>query len=172
MPVNPGSSARARRACWRAVLGAAWILATSAGSPSALAQTRAVPDSLARADSAAARSAANDSLALPDSLAAAPARPDSLVPAPARPVRTRTRRGGPYNVVADRLEGGRSTTEGEILMLIGNVTLSRAGTVVTSQLGRYVKREGTIYLSGGVRAVDGRTTITALDAAYNETSDL
>ena len=87
------------------------------------------------------------------------------------PLKTRTRRGGPYNVVADRLEGGRTAAEGEVITLIGNVTLSRAGTVVTSQMGRYVKREGTIYLTGGVHGVDGRTRIDAVEAAYNEEND-
>ncbi len=91
--------------------------------------------------------------------------------APPRPLRTKTRRGGPYTVVADRLEGGRSPVEDEIITLIGNVTLSREGTVVMSQQGRYVKQEGAIYLTGGVRAVDGKTTITSREAVYNETSD-
>ncbi len=94
---------------------------------------------------------------------------------PAAPLRTRTapraRRGGPYTVVADRLEGGRTAFEGEVIMLLGNVTLSREGTVVRSQVGRYVKRDGTIYLSGGVHAVDGRTRIDALEAAYSEATD-
>jgi lipopolysaccharide export system protein LptA len=58
-----------------------------------------------------------------------------------------------------------------VITLIGNVTLSRAGTVVTSQMGRYVKREGTIYLTGGVHGVDGRTRIDAVEAAYNEQND-
>ena len=88
------------------------------------------------------------------------------------PLRTRTQRGGPYNVVADRLEGGRTAAEGEIITLIGNVMLTRDGTVVKSQTGRYVKRDGTIYLTGGVDAVDGSAHITALSAAYNEQNDL
>ncbi|MEP7028508.1 MAG: putative LPS assembly protein LptD, partial [Candidatus Eisenbacteria bacterium] len=87
------------------------------------------------------------------------------------PLKTRTRRGGPYNVVADRLEGGRTAAEGEIITLLGNVTLTRDGTSVKSQSGKYVKRDGTIYLTGGVDAVDGTTRINALEAAYNETTD-
>jgi lipopolysaccharide assembly outer membrane protein LptD (OstA) len=74
--------------------------------------------------------------------------------------------------VADRLEGGRTAAEGEIITLIGNVMLTRDGTVVKSQTGRYVKRDGTIYLTGGVDAVDGSAHITALSAAYNEQNDL
>ncbi|MEO6462871.1 MAG: putative LPS assembly protein LptD, partial [Candidatus Eisenbacteria bacterium] len=106
----------------------------------------------------------------PDSARATPPSP-----APTVPLRTRTaaraRRGGPYTVVADRLEGGRTAFEGEVIMLLGNVTLSREGTVVRSQVGRYVKRDGTIYLTGGVHAVDGRTKIDALEAAYSEATD-
>lgn len=104
-----------------------------------------------------------------DSVARIVSAPGEAVPP--QPLRTRSRRGGPYNVVADRLEGGRSASEGEIIRLIGNVTLAREGTTVTSREGRYVRREGTIYLTGGVRAVDGRTTITAREAIYNEVTD-
>src|SRR5205814_1622498 len=114
-----------------------------------------------------------------ESSAVSPARPapstaTTASPPSPRPIRTSTsaRRGGPYNVVADQLEGGRTPAEGDIIVLRGNVTLSREGTVVRSQMGRYVRREGTIYLTGGVRALDGTTTITALSAAYNEKSDL
>ncbi len=38
-------------------------------------------------------------------------------------------------------------------------------------MGRYVKREGAIYLTGGVHAKDGTTTITSNEAAYNEQTD-
>ncbi len=120
-----------------------------------------------------ARAIADTTAALRDS--AAVSRDTTLPPATAPPVRsiiTQPRRGSsPYNVVADRLEGGRTALEGEVIMLIGNVTLSRDGTVVKSQTGRYVKREGTIYLTGGVDAVDGGTRVTALQAAYNEATD-
>ncbi|MGH7726381.1 MAG: LPS export ABC transporter periplasmic protein LptC, partial [Candidatus Eiseniibacteriota bacterium] len=128
-----------------------------------------------RADSARARADTTHA----DSTAAPPAPPARSAPifgpppegAPPPPLRTRSRRGGPYNVVADRLEGGRSATEGETISLIGNVTLSREGTVVKSQLGRYVKKEGAIYLTGGVTAIDGKTTITSREAVYNEATD-
>lgn len=151
----------------RAHLAALAALAALAGiAPPALAQAGA--DSTARADSAA--------IAPGDTTTIVPADTTTLVPAPAAPLRTRTaprtrRGGGPYNVVADRLEGGRTALEGEVIMLIGNVTLSREGTVVKSHAGRYVKRDGTIYLTGGVDAVDGRTRINSLEAAYNEASD-
>lgn len=105
-----------------------------------------------------------------DSIAAPPVPP---VPpfAPVKPLQTKPRRGGPYTVVADRLEGGRTALEGEVIMLLGNVTLAREGTVVRSQNGRYVKRDGTIHLTGGVNAVDGRTKLSSLEATYNEASD-
>jgi lipopolysaccharide assembly outer membrane protein LptD (OstA) len=128
----------------------------------AAADSASRADSLARADSARAGSASADTA-------------DAASPAPPAPLRTRTapraRRGGPYTVVADRLEGGRTALEGEVIMLIGNVTLSREGTVVKSQTGRYVKRDGMIHLTGGVHAVDGKTRIDALTAAYSEATD-
>ena len=116
-------------------------------------------------DSARSRAPASDSTIVPEPSYGTP--PSGMPP----PLRTRTRRGGPYNVVADRLEGGRTAEEGEVITLIGNVTLSRAGTIVKSRMGRYVKREGTIYLTGGVEGIDGTTRLDAVEAAYNETTD-
>ena len=129
-------------------------------------------DSILRADSL--RAARADSVRT-ESTRADTTQADTSGAVPAAPLRTRTapraRRGGPYTVVADRLEGGRTPLEGEVIILIGNVTLSRQGTTVRSQQGRYVKRDGMIHLTGGVHAVDGRTTIDALQASYSEATD-
>ncbi len=154
-----------------AVLALAAALAAGLAVPAPPARAQApivaLPEStLALPDSARADSARTDSVRIrPEPSYGAP--PSGTPP----PLKTRTRRGGPYNVVADRLEGGRTDAEGEIITLLGNVTLTRDGTMVKSQMGKYVKREGTIYLTGGVDAVDGTAHINSLQAAYNETSD-
>jgi lipopolysaccharide assembly outer membrane protein LptD (OstA) len=165
---------RPARPALPAVLAALAALA-ALGSTAPGAGAQAVgPDSTVRADTSAI---APDTTSRPPflPLPASADTAESAGPVPVAPLRTRTatraRRGGPYNVVADRLEGGRTALEGEVIMLIGNVTLSREGTVVKAHTGRYVKRDGTIYLTGGVDAVDGRTRINSLEAAYNEASD-
>jgi lipopolysaccharide assembly outer membrane protein LptD (OstA) len=162
------------------VAGAALALALVTGlAPAPPARAQGPADAIAAGDSARG-AAPGDTARVPpaDTTRAAPGDTTLGAPVPSvppAPLRTRTapreRRGGPYNVVADRLEGGRTALEGEVIMLIGNVTLSRAGTVVRSQAGRYVKRDGTIYLTGGVHAVDGTTRISSVEAAYNEASD-
>src|SRR6185503_10203726 len=54
----------------------------------------------------------------------------------------------------------------------GNVRITRGKTVITSDLGRYARSQGMLYLDNRVRLVDSTTTITCDHASFSEDRDL
>ncbi len=77
----------------------------------------------------------------------------------------------PLNLSADNVSGSRGP-EGDIVLLNGNVHITRGSTVITSETGRYLRTQGMLYLDRRVRMVDSSTTITCEHAAYAEKSDI
>jgi lipopolysaccharide assembly outer membrane protein LptD (OstA) len=76
----------------------------------------------------------------------------------------------PFHIKADNMTGGR-TDEGDILFLNGNLRVTRGGTVLTADNGRYARASGLIDLTGHVRLVDSTTTVTCDHATFSETDD-
>jgi len=77
----------------------------------------------------------------------------------------------PLNLSADNVSGTRGP-EGDIVLLNGNVLITRGRTVITSESGRYLRTQGMLYLDGRVRMVDSTTTIACEHAAYSEDEDV
>lgn len=77
----------------------------------------------------------------------------------------------PLNLSADNVTGSRGP-EGDIVHLNGNVRITRGRTVITSELGRYLRGQGMLYLDGNVRLVDSSTVVTCDHAAYSEERDV
>jgi lipopolysaccharide assembly outer membrane protein LptD (OstA) len=73
----------------------------------------------------------------------------------------------PFRITADNLTGGRGP-EGDVLFLNGNLRVTRGGTVLTSDNGRYARTTGLIDLTGHVRLVDSTTTVTCDHASFSE----
>jgi lipopolysaccharide export system protein LptA len=77
----------------------------------------------------------------------------------------------PLNLAADNVSGSRGP-EGDIVLLNGNVHITRGKTVITSESGRYLRSKGMLYLDQHVRMVDSTTTLGCDHAAYSEDSDI
>ncbi|MEK7824614.1 MAG: putative LPS assembly protein LptD [Candidatus Eisenbacteria bacterium] len=77
----------------------------------------------------------------------------------------------PLNLSADNVSGSRGP-EGDIVLLNGNVHITRGKTVITSETGRYVRSKGMLYLDQRVRMVDSTTTVACDHASYSEDSDI
>jgi len=77
----------------------------------------------------------------------------------------------PLNLAADNVSGTRGP-EGDIVLLNGNVHITRGTTVITSETGRYLRGKGMLYLDRHVRMVDSTTTVSCDHAAYSEDSDV
>jgi lipopolysaccharide assembly outer membrane protein LptD (OstA) len=77
----------------------------------------------------------------------------------------------PLNLSADNVSGTRGP-EGDIVLLNGNVHITRGRTVITSETGRYLRTQGMLYLDRRVRLVDSTTTIACEHATYAEDTDL
>ena len=125
----------------------------------------------AAADSAAA--ALDDSLdARIDSLAARHARGDSgivLTTRPARPRPGAAKPEPPYRIEADRMSGGRGP-QGDVLHL-EKVTITRSGTRLQSERGRYERATGMVYMEGNVRVRDSTARVTCDAASFSEHED-
>ena len=78
--------------------------------------------------------------------------------------------GTPLRIAADNVTGSHAP-EGDIVMLNGHVVITRAGTVLTAESGRYYKAQGMLYLDGRVKMVDSLTTLTCDHASYSENED-
>lgn len=76
----------------------------------------------------------------------------------------------PFHITADNMTGGRTAT-GDVLFLNGNLRVTRGGTVLTADQGRYERESGLIDLTGRVRLVDSTTTVTCRHAAFTENDD-
>lgn len=77
----------------------------------------------------------------------------------------------PLQITADNMTGGRDEA-GDVVMLNGNLHITRGRTLITADAGRYLRAIGMLYLDGHVRVVDSSTTVTANHASYSENDDL
>ena len=115
------------------------------------------PDSLrAPADSSRSGPAIRDS-AVVITTRAQPAKKGAAAPEP------------PYKIQADRMSGGRGP-QGDVLFL-ERVTITRSGTRLNSDSGRYERATGMVHLEGHVRLRDSTTTITCDQASFSENED-
>ncbi len=89
--------------------------------------------------------------------ASAPARPAGPTP--------------PLNIAADNVTGSHGP-EGDVILLNGNVRITRMRSVITSDHGRYLRSEGMLYLEQNVKLVDSTTTMTCNQASYSENDDM
>ncbi|MGH3859892.1 putative LPS assembly protein LptD, partial [Actinokineospora sp.] len=77
----------------------------------------------------------------------------------------------PLNLSADNVSGTRGP-EGDIVLLNGNVHITRGRTVITAEMGRYLRTQGMLYLDRRVRMVDSTTTVACDHAIYSEDRDI
>jgi lipopolysaccharide assembly outer membrane protein LptD (OstA) len=77
----------------------------------------------------------------------------------------------PLNLAADNVTGSHGP-EGDVVLLHGNLRITRAGSVLTADDGRYLRAQGMLYLDGRVRMVDSTTTLTCDHASYSESDDV
>jgi lipopolysaccharide assembly outer membrane protein LptD (OstA) len=77
----------------------------------------------------------------------------------------------PLNISAANVTGSRGP-EGDIVLLNGDVRITRGRTVITANRGRYLRAQGMLYLDDHVRLVDTTTTLTCEHASYSEDRDL
>jgi lipopolysaccharide assembly outer membrane protein LptD (OstA) len=75
------------------------------------------------------------------------------------------------NISADNVSGSRGP-EGDMVLLNGHVRITRAGTVITSETGRYFRQKGMLYLDNRVKLVDSTTTLTCDHASFSEDRDV
>ena len=79
--------------------------------------------------------------------------------------------GPPLNIAADNVVGSHEP-EGDIVLLRGNVRITRARTVITADDGRYLRAQGMLFLEGRVKMVDSTATVTCDRASYSEKADV
>jgi lipopolysaccharide export system protein LptA len=133
----------------------------------------AVPRGGAQAADSSRAAAAADSLgARRDSLESIRATRDSGVVIMTRP--QPAKKGArapepPYKIVADKMSGGRGPA-GDVLFL-EKVTITRSGTRLNSERGRYERATGMVHMEGNVRLRDSTTTITCNEASFSENED-
>jgi lipopolysaccharide assembly outer membrane protein LptD (OstA) len=72
----------------------------------------------------------------------------------------------PIDISADNLKG-RAGTEGDFLVLEGNVRIVHGSTVATGATGIYFRNSRKATLGGGVEIVDGETFMSAERASYS-----
>ena len=77
----------------------------------------------------------------------------------------------PLNIAADNVSGSHEP-QGDIVLLHGNVRITRGRTVITADSGRYVRAEGVLDLDSHVRMVDSTATVTCDHASYSENTDV
>lgn len=78
---------------------------------------------------------------------------------------------GPLHIAADNVTGSHEPT-GDVVLLNGNVRITRGRTVITAQQGRYQRALGLLDLDGAVRMVDSTTTVTCDHVTYSEQDDI
>jgi len=126
------------------------------------------------ADSSSAKAVRDTSAAVRADSSAARVTPrrDSSVVITTRP--TPARKGArepepPYRIEADKMSGGRGPG-GDVLFL-DKVTITRSGTRLQSEHGRYERASGMVYLDGDVRMRDSTANITCDEASFSEHED-
>ena len=77
----------------------------------------------------------------------------------------------PLDISAANVTGSHGA-EGDMVMLNGDVRITRANSVITADNGRYDKSAGMLYLDDHVRLVDSTTTVTCDHASYSEKLDV
>jgi lipopolysaccharide assembly outer membrane protein LptD (OstA) len=77
----------------------------------------------------------------------------------------------PLNISADNVTGSHGP-EGDIVLLNGNVRITRGRTVITASFGRYLRAQGMLFLDEHVRMVDSTTTLTCDHASFAEQTDI
>ncbi len=77
----------------------------------------------------------------------------------------------PLNIAADNVTGSHGP-EGDLVLLHGNLRITRDRSVLTADDGRYLRAQGMLYLDGRVRIVDTTTTVTCDHASYSELDDV
>ncbi len=77
----------------------------------------------------------------------------------------------PLRIVADRMSGARGP-QGDIVVLEGNLRITRGTAVITARSGRYMRQQGLLDLDDDVRLKDGTLTVTARHANYSELTDV
>jgi len=77
----------------------------------------------------------------------------------------------PLDIAADNVTGTHGP-EGDIVILKGNLKVTRGRSVLTADDGRYLRAQGMLYLDGNVKMVDSTLTLTCDHASYSETDDV
>src|SRR2546423_250256 len=77
----------------------------------------------------------------------------------------------PLHLSADHVSGSHGP-EGDIVTLSGNVKIVRGRTTITANDGTYDRANGMAYLQHAVRIVDSTTVITCDEASYSENDDV
>ena len=77
----------------------------------------------------------------------------------------------PLHISADNVTGSHAE-EGDVVLLRGNLRVTRGRSVLTADAGRYLRALGMLYLDGNVRMVDSTLTLTCDHASYSENDDL
>ena len=77
----------------------------------------------------------------------------------------------PLHIGADNMTGSHGP-EGDIVLLNGNVKITRGRTVITADHGRYLRTQGLLDLNGDVKMVDSTTTMTCDQATFSENDDV
>jgi lipopolysaccharide assembly outer membrane protein LptD (OstA) len=89
----------------------------------------------------------------------------------ATPGRAQAREQEPLNIAADNVSGSHGPS-GDVVLLNGNVRITRGTTVLTAETGRYMRAQGLLDLDGRVKMVDTTTTVTCDHASYSELDDI
>ncbi len=77
----------------------------------------------------------------------------------------------PLNISAANVTGTRGP-EGDVVLLNGDVRITRGATVITADRGRYLRAQGMLYLDDRVHMVDTTTTLSCQHAQFSEKQDL
>jgi lipopolysaccharide export system protein LptA len=77
----------------------------------------------------------------------------------------------PLNISAANVTGSHGP-EGDVVLLNGDVRITRGATVITADRGRYLRAQGMLYLDDRVRMVDTTTTLSCQHAQFSEEQDL
>ncbi len=153
----------------RAMLLVAFALQTNA----AHAQIPVPPTDTTRSDTAKVEARADTTATRTDSLGmAAPPRDSAVVITTRRPAPKKGAKAAPeppYRIEANRMSGGRGP-QGDVLFL-EQVTITRSGTRLQSERGRYERATGMVHMEGNVRLRDSTTTVTCDQASFSENED-